>query len=128
MTDMVFGKKKPALPVKSGRELLQCGEDNILLEQLLLDPDRNRHWERAIALRCKCEVGIEEPLKLEEWLLVEHNIVHVVELDSAFCKAVANRMYGKAGVLLLASEAFLLRCRSYASLEERRRGAIVLER
>ncbi len=78
-------------------------------------------------MRCKCEVGLEQPLKLEEWLLVEHNIVHVVELDSAFCKAVANRMYGKAGVLLLASEAFLLRCRYYASLDEQRSSAVVVE-
>src|SRR6516165_4454927 len=101
---MVLGEQEAALPIEVGRELLQFAADEVLLEQLLA-----------------------QPLELQKWLLVEHDIVNLVEPDRAFREAIADRMHGKASVVLLAREALLLRCRHDAAVDEKRGGAVVVE-
>src|SRR6516165_8073913 len=124
---MVLGEQEAALPIEVGRELLQFAADEVLLEQLLAKPDRDCHRERAIAFRRECNISLEQPLELQKWLLVEHDIVNLVEPDRAFREAIADRMHGKASVVLLAREALLLRCRHDAAVDEKRGGAVVVE-
>src|ERR1039458_3805339 len=127
MTYMVLGEKKPVLPVKIGRELLQFAADNVLLEQLLSDPDRNCHGERTITLRRECYIGLKQPLELQERLFVEHYIVDLVQSDTAFREAVADCMHWEARVLLLARETFFLRRRHDTAVEKKRGSAVVVK-
>ena len=57
------------------------------------------------------EVGLEQPLELDERLVVEDDVVDVVERDLAFAQAILDRVGREVGVVLLAREALFLRGR-----------------
>ena len=85
---VMVGKEQAGIPVDVGVELGQVLPQQPFLEQLLLEPERNRHAERAKAARRERKVGLEQPLELDERLLVEHDVVEVAGAQARFREAV----------------------------------------
>ena len=83
VAEMMLGEQQLVLPVEVRREFLQLAPQQILLKQLLANPDRDRRRERAEAARREGDVGFEQPLELQERLFVEDDIVDVGERDLA---------------------------------------------
>jgi hypothetical protein len=62
---VVLCEQELALPIKVGIEGTQLVAQQLLLEQLLFEPERQRHAEGAKALGRKGEIGFEQALELE---------------------------------------------------------------
>src|SRR5581483_7547048 len=77
-------------------------------EQLLLHPDRHRRHERTPSARRNPEVTLDEPLELQQRLVVEADVVDVRDIDAAFAKAVRDGVRRKARVVLFPREPLLL--------------------
>ena len=101
--------------------------DQVLLEQLLLDPDRQGVPERREATRREGEVGLEQALELQERLVVEGDVIDVLGRDSGRLEAIARGVDREAGIVLLAREAFLLRRCDDLSIHHQRRRRVVIE-
>src|SRR3954465_11421562 len=113
--------------VELGRELLQLIRKQALLEQLFLQPERDRHLEGAEAARRQRDIGLQQPLELQEWLVVEHDMVERLHGDAGFGKAGSDGVVWKRRVVLLPREALLLRGGDDAAVLDQRRGAVVIE-
>jgi hypothetical protein len=74
------------------------------------------------------EVGLEQPLELEERLVVERDEVHILELDARLREAVVERVAREARVMLLPRETFLLRGRDDLAVAHDGRCGVVIER
>ncbi len=108
-------------------QLLELLAQQALLEQLLLEPHRHRHAERGEALGRERQIGLEQALELEERLVVERDVIDFVEADAGLAQAVRDRAAGKAGIMLLAAEALLLRRGDDLAVLDQRRCAVVIE-
>src|SRR6516225_3977558 len=75
---MMLGEQEIRI-VAVGRELAQLPGQPVLLEQLFPQPDRNGHAERLQAAWREREVSLEQPLELEERLVVEDDEIHFLE-------------------------------------------------
>ena len=69
---------------KSSREFADLLAQQAFLEQLLPQPERDRHPERAKAARRERDIGLQQPLEFEERLVVEHDVVEAVGGDAGF--------------------------------------------
>ncbi len=125
---MMLGKQQPLLPVVAGLDRLELVGQEHLLEQLFLEPHRQRHAERLEAARREREVGLEQPLELQERLVVEYDVVDGVELDAGLGEAIVHGVLRIARVMLLAGEALLLRRRDDLAVLDQRGCAVVVER
>ena len=54
-------------------------------------------------------VGFHQAIEFDQWLVVEDYPMDVADIHARLIKAVANRVPGKPGVVLLARKAFFLR-------------------
>src|SRR3984957_20952095 len=90
-------------------DLLELTREQVFLEQLFLEPERNRHFERAKATRRKRYIGFQQPLEFEERLVVEHDMVEAVGVDAGFRPEIGDGVVRKIRVMLLAGKALLLR-------------------
>ena len=54
------------------------------------------------------EIGLEQPLELEERLVVERDMVDLAERDAALRQAIGERVMRETRIVLLAREALLL--------------------
>ncbi len=127
MALVVLGEEEALLPVDAGGVAGELVAQQLLLEQLLLQPERNRHPERAEAARREREVRFEEPLELEEGLVVEGDVIDRLDVGPAFGEAIVDRVARKARVVLAPAEALLLRGGDDAPVLDQRRGAVVVE-
>ena len=100
----------------------------LLLKQLLLEPERHRHPERAEAARREGQIGFEQALEFQERLVVERNLIDLVETDAGLFEAVVNGAMRESRVVLLAREALFLGGRNDLAIAHERRGAVVVER
>ena len=73
---LVFGKQHPFRGTRKS-QALQLTPEEVLLEQLLANPQRHRHREAAIAARRKGEIGLEQALELQKRLFVEDDGVDI---------------------------------------------------
>ena len=103
MALVVLGEEQLAVDPAARRRGLERLLQVRLLEQLLLDPERHRHAERAKAARRIGEIGLEQALELDERLLEEDDMVDAVEVDACRIQAIADGLCGKAGIMLLAA-------------------------
>ena len=98
-------------------------------EELLLDPERAGHEERAGSPRGRrAEVGLQDPLELEQRLVVEAD---VGEIRRSRCRP-ASRQYvdgvaREGGVALLPREPLFLRRGDDLAVAQQARGAVVIE-
>src|SRR5215831_4207460 len=102
---VMLGEQQALLQVPAlGPVVLQLSPEEILLKQLLPEPERDRHPKRAEPARRERDVGFEEPLELEEWLIVEGDLVDLIEPDPRFGETVVQGLVRKTRVVLLAAE------------------------
>src|SRR5262245_22697080 len=127
MTLVMFREQELFFPVGMPRELSQFVAQKLLLEQLLAQPQRDRHAERSKAGRREREIGLQQAFELEERLVVEHDVVDVVQSGTRGLQAVAERMMREAGIVLLAREALLLGGRDDAAVLDESGRAVVIE-
>ena len=80
---MVFAEQEPG-NVETFGKLFQLTLQQALLEQLLLQPERDRHAERAEAARCERNIGFQQSFEFQERLVVEHDVIEFVESCAGF--------------------------------------------
>ena len=108
MAQVMLGEEQPLLPFDIGGQRLQLLVQEPLLEQLLAQPERQRHAEGGVALGREGEIGLEQPLEFQEGLVVEGDVIDLLRLQPALFQAVAKRVHREALIMLLAGEALLL--------------------
>src|SRR5215468_8760763 len=124
---MMLGEQEPRLDAAARAQGFELPPEQELLEELLLDPERHGHRERGEPAGSEGEVRLEEPLELEERLVVEDDMVHLVEGEAALGEAILDGAPGKPRVVLPATEPLLL-CRGHDSaVLHEGRGAVVVE-
>ena len=82
VAQVVLAEIRRSAQSKSGSTASSSSVEQRLLEQLLAQPQRQRHPERCEAARAIGEIGLEQPLELEKWLVVEDDAVDVLEPDT----------------------------------------------
>src|SRR3989449_1263257 len=97
-------------------------------EELFLQPHGPRHAEGGEAFGSDPEIGLEDPLELEERLVVKADVRELGRCDSGRLKAVPHRVPWKRRVALLAREALFLRRGDDLAVSEQTGGAVVIER
>ena len=90
-------------------ELRKLLLDNGLQIKLFLEPDGHRGDEGLKPPGCVAQVSLEQSLELDERLVVEDDPVDVAKTQVFRFQAITDGVFGKARVMLLAAEAFLLR-------------------
>ena len=80
---MMLGEHQLSCGLEAGRKTPQLVAQQALLKKLLAQPDRQRGAECAQALRCEGLIGFDQPLELEQRLVVEYDLVDFVEFDPA---------------------------------------------
>src|SRR5205807_2473430 len=78
--------------------VVQRATDLAIHEELFLDPQGPRHPERSEAFWRHTQVGLEDPLELEQRLVVETDVGELRSADAAGLEAIAHRVDGKRGV------------------------------
>ena len=73
-------------------------------------------------------VGLEQPLELQERLVVERDGLQVRVLQSGFGEYVSSRVDREVGIVPLAREPFFLGRSNDLPVDEERRGAVVVIR
>ena len=71
----MIGEQQLLSPIDAVVDLQQMVAQHGLLEQFLLQPDRDSLSERLKAARRKGEIGFEQPLEFEKRLFVEHHMI-----------------------------------------------------
>src|SRR6185503_5837999 len=97
-------------------------------EQLVLDPEGAGLEERGKAAGSDAEIRFQDPLELEQRLVVERDAVELARPEADRGQAVVDRAGGKGRVTLLPGEPFLLRGRDDVTVAQQARGAVVIER
>ena len=126
MAQMMLAEQQLA-GVEILRKLLQFVAQQALLEQLLLEPQRDRHLERAEAARRQRDIGLQQPLEFEKRLVVEHDMVKTVGGNSRLCETIGNGVVWKRSIVLFSGKALLLRRGDDPAVLDQRRGAVVVE-
>jgi len=122
---VVFGEVE-----RGGRFDAASGEGLLDLErnpELLAEPDRHGHHERAQAAGRDAEIGLEDAVELRDGLVVEGDGVEFARVDAGLGEAVLHRVDGKARVVLLAGEPLLLRRGDDVPVRQQCRRAVVVE-
>ena len=96
--------------------------------QLPLDPQRQRLPERSEPAGRVGEIGLEQPLELEQRLVVEGDVIELVGADSAALEAERDRLRREAVVVLPPGETLFLRGGHDVPVHDQRRRRIVVER
>ena len=96
--------------------------------ELLFEPLRHRVHERPEAARRVGQVGLEQPLELQERLVVEPHVVEVRRIDARLGETAGDGVGREPGVVLRAGEAFLLRRRDDTAIDEECRRRVVIKR
>src|SRR5436305_3743686 len=105
MAEMVLSEKDLFWVGELVVDLRELVAQQVLLKQLLADPDRHRLSERSETLRREGEVGFQQPLEFEERLVIESDVVDATILSIDLLKTPAGRVGGEARIVLLAREA-----------------------
>ena len=127
VAEMVLGEDEALLPVDAALQILQLLQDRAALEELVLHPHGKRGAEGGEAFRREREIGLEQPLELEERLVVERDVVDFRGPRAGGLQARLDGVMREARVVLLAREALLLRRRRDLAVDDqRRRGVVVI--
>ncbi len=126
MAQVMLGKQQLLLPVDVGRQGFQLLDEQALLKQLLLEPQRQRLPERRETARRECEVCFQQALEFQEWLVVESDKVDVGGTKPGDLETRANGGAGKVRIVLHAREALFLGGVFDAAVDDERCGGIVV--
>ena len=126
VAQVMLAEQQPAL-VEIFRERPELVTQQVLLKQLFAQPERDRHLEGGEPARRHRDVGFQQPLEFEEWLVVEYDMVEFVGRDAGFGEAIGDRVVRERGVVLAAGETLLLRRRDDPAVFDQRGRAVVVE-
>jgi len=97
------------------------------LKQLFLEPERDRHLERAKSARRQRDVGLEQPLEFEKRLVIEHDMIEFRGCHACLVKTVGDRVVRKRGIVLASRETLFLDRGDDPAVSDQRRRAIVIK-
>ena len=126
MAQVMLGKQEALRPIHVAGKPLQFFDQQGALEQFLAQPERHRHAKRREPLGGEAEIGLQQPLEFQERLVVKGNAVDIGAADPTRRQTIGDGFAGKAGVVLLAGEALLLRCCDHAAVLDQCRRAVVI--
>ena len=98
-----------------------------LLHQLLFQPHRHGRHKGAEPARRKRQIGLQQPLKFDQRLLIKHDCAEVRQSDAPLAQTVANRLGGKPRIVLLARKPLFLGRRQDLPVSDQAGRAIVIE-
>jgi hypothetical protein len=127
MAEMVLGEQQALTdpPVRSCRpEFL---DQQILLEQLFLEPERHRFAERREAAWRERQIGLEQALELEEGLFVEDDVIDVFQADPPLVQTRGDRAMRERGIVLYTGKSLLLRRRENITADDQRGRAVMIK-
>jgi len=105
----MLSEEQTSVPIKTvPGALLELTAKQTLLKELLTEPKRNSHLERPETPGREGDIGLQETLKLQKWLVIKHDVVNLIETRTFLGEAIVNRMRRKASVVLFPAEALLL--------------------
>src|SRR2546427_9318402 len=128
MAEMVLAEEQLLVPDPVASDFAELFEQQVLEEKLLPQPQGDRHTEGPEPARREGQVGLEQALELEEGLVVEDDAVNTAQPEPGLAHAVADRVSGKPGIVLLAREALFLRRSDDMAVFDQRGRAVVVER
>ena len=111
------------------RYITQCSKlspQGRFQKQFFLEPDRHRDDKRAEAFGGISQVGFQQPLEFEQWLVVENDMVDVIQLESCFVKAIFDGAAREAGIVLFAGKTFLLGGGNDAAVDQQYGSTVVI--
>src|SRR6266404_3643845 len=124
---VVLGEQQLALPVKIRRSRFEPLAKKVLLEQLLLDPQRQSHAERSEPARREGEIGLEQPFEFDKRLLVKNDVIKFVESQATLVETITNGIFRIARILLFAGKALFLRRGNNMPVLDQRRSAVMIK-
>src|SRR5262245_22469801 len=124
----MLGEQQLLLGIELGRKFLQFLSEHTLLEELFPQPNRHGQAKGGKPLRREAQVGLEQPLKLDQRLLVKHHCIEIADLAAAMVCAVGDGMPGKVRIVLFAREALFLGRGSYLAVDDNGSRTVVIER
>jgi hypothetical protein len=128
MAQVMLAEAQPAA-VEILVDRAQLLDHQILLEQFLAQPDRHGGDELPQPARHGRQVGLQQPLEFDEWLLGKHHGVDIGKRAAALGQAVRDGLPREVGVVLPPGEALFLRGGDDAAiLHERGRAVVVVSR
>lgn len=125
---VMLGEQHRTRPDLRSRQFTEMPAQAALLKKLVLTPDGHRHPERAKAARHGRQVRFDQPLELQQRLVVEHDVIDVPHSATGFAQAIGDGVCRKRGVVLAPGEPLFLSSRDDASIDHQRRRAVVVER
>jgi hypothetical protein len=125
---MVLREEQAVLHVDIRVESAKLLDEPLSLPELLAHPQRHREAERRKTPWRKREIRLEQPLELDERLLVKHDLVDVAQRSTCVLQAIADRFGRKALVMLLTREALLLSGSEDRPILDQRSRTVVVER
>ena len=117
---VVFRKKNHTL-------IMDLVLDQLLHPQFLLDPQRNRHHERADAGWCISKISFKNSFEFNKRLIIKTDIIQLIALDSALLEAIMDSMTWKGKVMLFAGKALFLRGRNNGPILHQTGCAVVIK-
>src|ERR1035437_7297202 len=96
-------------------------------EQLLFHPERTRHQELSEPHRRGPEIGLEDALELEDWLVVEADVGEILRGDPGLTQAVRDGACRKAVIPFLSRESLFRGRRHDLAVPDQGRRAVVIE-
>ena len=98
----------------------------MLLKQLFLQPQRQRVSKRIEATRRKSQVGFQQPVELQERLVVEGDEVQLARLQTADGQTSPDSLQRKGRIVLDAGKTFFLGSGDDTAVNHQGRGSIVV--
>ena len=96
-------------------------------KELFLDPQRPRHAERGETARRDAQVGLKDPLELEERLVIEPHALQIRGLNAGGAETVGHGLRRERRVPLLARETLLLSRGDDLAILQQAGGAVMIE-
>jgi hypothetical protein len=111
VAEVMLSEKQTPVPIKTvPGTLVELIAKQALLKELLTEPKRNSHLERPETPGCEGDISFQEALKLQEGLVIKHDVVNLIGTHTFLGEAIVNSMRRKTSVVLLPAEALLLCC------------------
>ncbi len=88
---------------------LEMAGDLVRQPQLAAKPQRHRHDVGAQAARRGSDVGLQQPLELQQRLFIKTDEIELPGGNASLAQAIRHRVRGKRRIVLLAGEALFLR-------------------
>ena len=123
----MIGEQQSGFPIDAVIDVSQMVAEHAFLEQLFLEPDRDRLAERLKPPRRKCKIGLEQAFEFQKRLFVKHDMVEFICADPCLGEAIANGGRGKGRIVLPAREPLFLGGGDDVAVDHEGRSAVVVE-